>query len=90
MNRNDLALHLLFHLAQAHKVGRRPNLQELVSLVKVRRADVRATLTILHRQGLYDVLRYRLTLAGFAIGLAQRAAELPELRPAKQLAIKAA
>jgi len=80
----------LFHLAQAHKVGRRPNLQELVSLVKVRRVDVRATLTLLHRQGLYDVLRYRLTLAGFALGVAQREAELPELRPAKQVAIKAA
>ena len=90
MNRNDLALHLLFHLGQQHKAGRRPNLQELVSLVKVRRGDVRATLTILHRQGLYDVLRCRLTLGGFAIGVAQRAEELPELRPAKQLVVKAA
>jgi hypothetical protein len=90
MNRNDLALHLLHHLAWAHKRGRRHNLQELVSLVQVRRVDVRATLTLLHRQGLYDALRYRLTLTGFAIGLAQRAAELPELRPAKQVAVKAA
>ncbi len=90
MNRNDLALHLLFHLAQQHKAGRRLDLQELVSLVKVRRGDVRATLTILHRQGLYDVLRCRLTLAGFAIGLGQRAEQLPELRPAKQPMVKAA
>ena len=90
MNRKDLARHLLHHLAQAQKAGRRLNLQELVSTVKVRRVDVRATLTVLHQQGLYDVLRYRLTLAGFALGMAQRAAELPELRPQKQLAIKAA
>lgn len=81
MNRKHLALHLLYHLAQAQRRGERPNLQEIIDLVHVRRGDVRATLTVLHQQGLYDVLRRRLTLLGFTMGVRLRAEELPELRP---------
>ncbi|HQP33607.1 MAG TPA: hypothetical protein PLI95_00445 [Polyangiaceae bacterium] len=90
MNRKHLAQHLLFHLAQAQMNGDRPNLQELVDEVRVRRGDVRATLTILHQQGLYDVVRRRLTLLGFAIARRIEADQLPELRPKKLVQIKAA
>jgi len=84
MNRKDLARHLLFHLTQGHLQGRRLNLQELVNEVKVRRADVRATLTLLHQQGLYDAVRCRLTMTGFALGIGLRREVLPVLRPKKQ------
>lgn len=82
MNRKHLAQHLLHHLVRAQLGGQRLNLQQLVELVHVRRGDVRATLTMLHQQGLYDVQRCRLTLLGFAVGVRIGQAQLPVLRPA--------
>jgi hypothetical protein len=84
MNRKHLARHILHHLVRAQLGGQRLDLQELVDLVHVRRGDVRATLTLLHQQGLYDVVRRRLTLLGFAIGVKIGAESLPELRPQKK------
>jgi len=90
MNRKHLALHILHHVAQAQQEGRRLDLQDLVSLLKVRRTDVRSVLTTLHQQDLYNVLRGTLTLTGFAIAVRINAAQLPELRPAKLAAVSAA
>jgi DNA-binding IclR family transcriptional regulator len=90
MNRKHLALHLLHHLARAQRDGRRLNLAEVIYQIKVRRCDVRTTLTALDQQGFYDVLHNRLTLAGFAIGMSLKAAELPALRPQKVAAVRAA
>jgi hypothetical protein len=70
--------------------GHRLDLQDLVEMVKVRRGDVRATLTLLHQQGLYDIMRRRLTLLGFAIARKVDAQSLPELRPAKKVQVAAA
>jgi DNA-binding IscR family transcriptional regulator len=90
MNRKHLALHVLFHLAQAQLDGRRVNIEDLVSALRVRRSDIRSILTSLHQQDLYDVLRGNLTLAGFAVAVRLSAAKLPELRPAKPAAVSAA
>jgi hypothetical protein len=90
MNRKHLAEHLLFHLVRAQLGGHRLDLQDLVDRVKVRRGDVRATLTILHQQGLYDVLRCRLTLVGFAIAMKVDEQALPELRPVSKAQVAAA
>jgi hypothetical protein len=90
MNRKDLAQHLLYHIVCAQTEGRRLTLQDLVDTVRVRRGDVRATLTVLHQQGLYDVLRCRLTLLGFTVAMRARAQYLPELRPAKVAKVAAA
>jgi DNA-binding GntR family transcriptional regulator len=90
MNRKHLAQHLLFHLVRAQLGGQRLELQELVDLVKVRRGDVRATLTVLHQQGLYNVLRRSLTLVGFGLGVKLAKQQLPELRPAKVAQVVAA
>jgi DNA-binding GntR family transcriptional regulator len=90
MNHKHLAEHLLYHLVRAQLGGHRLNLQELVDLVKVRRADVRSTLTVLHQQGLYDVMRRSLTLHGFAIAVKVDPAALPVLRPVKKAQAAAA
>lgn len=49
--------------------GRRSDLDSLCATIALRRADVRATLSDLDREGLLDVLRMRLSFAGFALGL---------------------
>src|SRR5262249_35759190 len=66
------------------------NLESLVEALRVRRKDIRATLTVLHRQGLVDVLRMRLSFAGFAIGTALLGQPLRALRAAPVAKIAAA
>jgi len=56
------------------------NLEDLVGEIGVRRKDVRAVLTKLHQQGFLDVLRMRLSLRGFAIGVSLQGEELRALR----------
>lgn len=83
MNQQTLSAHVLRALAQAQIEGHVSNLETLVEELRVRRTDVRAVLSSLHREGYLDVLRMRLTLAGFALGRAYLGEQLPELRPAK-------
>ena len=84
-----IAIHLLRALTTAQREDRRLDLDELVSEVGARRAEVRRTLSALHRGGYVDVLRMRLTLKGFAIGQALSATDLIPLR-ARAAATRAA
>lgn len=90
MNARHLSAYILQALARAQSDGRESNLETLVDELKVRRKDVRAALTALHREGMVDVLRMRLTLSGFAIGRALLDQKLPVLRKPAQSAIVAA
>jgi DNA-binding GntR family transcriptional regulator len=85
-----LAIHLLQAMTSAHREGRRCTLDGLVSELGIRRGDVRSALSSLHREGLIDVLRMRLTFAGFAIGQALTAERLLSLRVEGEAAVQAA
>jgi hypothetical protein len=85
-----LAIHLLKELTTLQREGRRTNVAELARTVGVRRADARAVLSRLHRQGLVDVLHMRPTLAGFAIGASLAGATLPSPRVPRRPARAAA
>lgn len=78
-----LALHVLRSLALAQRAGRTPRLEAIADKLGVRRTDVRAVLTALHREGYLDVRTMRLTLAGFALGLSLAQRELPAVRAPK-------
>jgi len=80
MNPNDLSMHVLAALATAQFQDEIVTLETLVERVHARRADVRQTVSALHRAGLVDALRMRLTLAGFAAGHALAAAPMRPLR----------
>jgi DNA-binding IclR family transcriptional regulator len=75
--------HVLQALAHAQSEGRPSSLETLTQELRVRRGDVRRTVTLLHRQGFVDALRMRLTLAGFALGRAYLGQTLPPLRRVK-------
>jgi len=90
MDHKTLAAYILQALTVAQTEGRSENLESLVEALRVRRRDIRATLTMLHRQGLVDVLRMRLTLTGFAIGRALVGQSLPALRATPVVKIAAA
>lgn len=90
MDRRTLSAHLLKVLAEGQIAGEAsPTLDSLVAELGVRRKDVRDALSALHREGYVDVLRMRLTFAGFAIGANLRSQELRPLR-ALRLAVAAA
>ncbi len=80
MSPRKLAPYVLRMLAGYQKEGRVANLETLVDDIGVRRADLRRTVSALHREGYVDALRMRLTMAGFALGTALSKAELPPLR----------
>lgn len=82
IDRRLLAQHLLRALARDHLEGRGSDLDTLTTDLQVRREDVRAVLSLLHLEGYLDVLRMRLTLEGFALGIALSQADLPPLRRA--------
>ena len=90
MDPKTLAAYILQALTLAQMEGRSENLETLVEALRVRRKDIRSTLTLLHRHGLVDVLRMRLSLAGFAIGTALLGQPLPALRKVPTAAIAAA
>jgi DNA-binding IclR family transcriptional regulator len=75
-----LAAHVLRTLAAAQSRGRAHSLPSLAQKLGVRRADVRSILTSLHREGHLDATTMRLTLTGFAMGMALKNVELPALR----------
>lgn len=90
MDPKKLVSHLLAHLYRAQVSGTRLGLEELVSLIKVRRNDIRKTLTTMHQQDLLDVRTMRLTMLGFAMAMAVDGKALPVLRQPARSAIRAA
>ena len=81
-SKKALLTHVLRALAAAQIDGRRANLDEITTDLGVRRADVRSTLTSLHREGAYDVTTGRLTMTGFAIGSSLIGRDLSPIRTA--------
>ena len=77
---DTVAIHVLRAMILAREDHRTPTLDDLARDVGVRRADVRSTLSALHREGFVDVLRMRPTLAGFALGRAAAGASLRTVR----------
>lgn len=75
-----LAPHVLRSLAVAQKKGRPLTLLELSRELGVRKNDVRAAVSELHQRGYVDALRLRLSLSGFALGVALASRPLPPLR----------
>jgi hypothetical protein len=90
MSPRTLSLHVLRALAEAQRDGRVLDLDALVLALGVRRGDVRSVVSALHREGLVDALRLRLSLRGFALGSALRDATLPPLRKPRPAAVRAA
>jgi hypothetical protein len=90
MDHKTVAAYILQALTLAQSEGRSENLETLVEKLRVRRKDVRSTLSMLHRQGFLDILRMRLTLSGFTVGTALLGQALPALRVAPRGAIAAA
>jgi DNA-binding IclR family transcriptional regulator len=90
MTPQTLAPYVLSALATAQVEGRLSNLETLVDALKVRRADVRKTVSALHREGLVDVRTMRLSLAGFALGSTYASEALPPLRRPKLALVVAA
>jgi hypothetical protein len=69
ISRQALAEHLLRVIARDLLQGQRSDLDSLCATIALRREDVRSTLSDLHREGYLDVLRMRLSFAGFALGI---------------------
>ena len=90
MDRKTLAAYILQALAIAQREDQSLDLDSLVDLLHVRRKDIRSTLTLLHQQGMLDVIRMRLSLQGFAMGSALIGEPLPALRVTPQVAFVAA
>jgi hypothetical protein len=81
MNKQTVAAYVLRALTEAQIEGRASSLETLTSDIQVRKVDIRAVVTSLHREGYLDALRMRLTLRGFAVGRALMEEQLRELRP---------
>ena len=77
-----LSAHILRHASVAQVAGTKCELtaQSLATDLRVRRVDVRRSLSALHKQGLIDVAQMRLTLAGFALGKALEGRQLKAIR----------
>jgi hypothetical protein len=86
MTTEKLAPYVLRALAEAQQEGTLLDLESLALALKVRRPDVRKTVSALHQRGLVDALRLRLSLEGFALGSALLTTELPQLRRPKPAA----
>ena len=71
-----IALHVMREMTSAQADGRRITALDLSETLQVRRADIRSVVSELHRQGLVDAMRMRVTLAGFAYARAKDAAPL--------------
>lgn len=75
-NPEMIALHVMREMTSAQADGRRITALDLAESLQVRRADIRGVVSELHRQGLVDAMRMRVTLAGFAYARAKVAAPL--------------
>jgi len=89
MTSRHLAPYVLRTIARHQPDGRLITLQTIVDELGVRRADLRKTVTALHREGYVDALHMRLTLRGFAVGTALARQPLPPIRQ-EQVAVAAA
>ena len=89
MTPKSLAPYVLKLMTEYQRQGRLCSLDDLVQEIKVRRADIRRTVSALHHEGYVDALRMRPTLEGFAIGTALRNANLPDLRAVTQKRVAA-
>jgi len=89
MTPRHLAPYVLRTIARYQLNGRLITLQTLVDEIGVRRADLRKTVSALHREGYVDALHMRLTMRGFAVGTPLLCQELPPLRQ-PQVAVAAA
>lgn len=79
-----LAIHVVAALSRAQRRGTPINLEQLAQEVGARKADVRRIVSALDAQGLVDATRMRLTLVGFAMGVASLGAPLKKLRQPKR------
>ncbi len=86
-SRPNLAQHILRAMSVAQRDDRRVDLDGLSVELGARRADVRGALSALHQQGLVDVVKMRLTLAGFALGTSFASRPLAPLRAAGRLQV---
>ena len=82
MTSKDLAPHLLKALFVLQSEGALVSLETLTDALHVRRTDVRRVVSALHREGILDAVRMRLTLRGLALGAALAGAQLRPLRRA--------
>lgn len=80
MTPNVLAPYVLRLLALAQTKGRPITLLDLSRELGVRKGDVRAAVSALHQAGHVDALRLRLSLSGFALGVALASRPLKPLR----------
>lgn len=80
-----LAIHVMAALSRAQRRGTPINLEDVASEVGARKADVRRIVSALDAQGLVDATRMRLTLVGFAMGVASLGAPLKKLRQNKRV-----
>jgi len=69
MKPNRIAPHVVTYLVSAQLLAQPCTLASLTRALGVRRADVRRTVSALHRDGYVDALRMRLTLKGLALGM---------------------
>jgi DNA-binding IclR family transcriptional regulator len=83
MTSQAIAPYVLKLLAQYQLDGKLCSLDQLVQEIQARRADVRRTVSALHREGYVDALHMRLTMAGFAIGRTLLRVPLPALRASR-------
>ena len=90
MSPHTLAPYVVQVLATYQQAGRLCTLEDLVDEIQVRRADVRRTVSALHREGFVDALRMRLTLRGFVLGRVLVKVQLPALRTLSAPAVAAA
>jgi hypothetical protein len=85
MTPQHIAPYVLRALANAQMEGRCMDLETLALEIEVRRVDVRKTVSALHREGLLDALRLRLSMKGFALGTAMLRKDLGPIRRPEQV-----
>ena len=85
-----LAPYVLTALFAAQVEGKSSSLDTLVEAIKVRRGDLRRTVTALHREGLVDVRRMRLTMLGFGLASMYASQNLAPLRRPQKAVVAAA
>jgi len=90
MSPATLAPYVLRTLTKYQLQGRLCSLDILVDEIRVRRSDLRRTVSALHKEGYLDVLHMRPTLTGFCIGKSLLEINLPELRAASASCVAAA
>lgn len=82
MSPATLAPYVLRTLTKYQLQGKLCSLDTLVDEIRVRRSDLRRTVSALHKEGYLDALHMRPTLTGFCIGKSLQQVALPELRMA--------